>query len=304
MKRILSLLPAATEMVFALGCGGQLVGRSHECDFPAEVNSLPICTRSRLITQQSSSAINDDVLRTLQEGNSLYQVDYDLIKELKPDVVLTQAQCEVCAISYQEVACELEPLIQNGVKLVSVEVYRLIDLWKQMRNLGKALDAEQQAEEWIDTAHGRISRLLESTTSEATRPRVACIEWFEPLMAAGNWVPELVELAGGENLLGVAGEHSPWMSWEELLSADPDVIVLMPCGFDLGRSRVESTLLTQAGPWSDLRAVSEGRVYLTDGSQFFNRPGPRLVDSIEILAEILHPACFTPEHEGTGWATL
>ncbi|MCA9040507.1 MAG: cobalamin-binding protein [Planctomycetaceae bacterium] len=304
MKRIVSLLPAATEMVVALGCGAQLVGRSHECDYPAEICKHPVCTRSRLVTEQTSGVINQEVNQLLSEGSSLFQVDFELIKELQPDVVITQAQCEVCAICYDEVACELAPLLSKGVELISVEVYRLADLWKQMRDVAQVLRAEEAAEFWIEAAHGCLSRITEQIGAQSPRRRVACIEWFEPLMAAGNWVPELVELAGGVNLLSEAGAHSPWMKWEAIIEADPEVIVLMPCGFDLKRSTEEAGVLLESDHWSELRAVQAGQVYVVDGSQYFNRPGPRLIDSIEILAEIFHPERIAPDHEGVGWCRL
>ncbi|QDU80369.1 High-affinity heme uptake system protein IsdE precursor [Polystyrenella longa] len=304
MKRIVSLLPAATEIVYALGCGANLVGRSHECDYPAAVQMLPVCTLSRIDASQSGTDIHENVTDLLREGESLYEVDYELIKSLQPDVVITQAQCEVCAISYVEVACELSPLIQKGIELVSMEVYRLADLWKQVRSIASSLACDDTAERWIQSAEERIDRIARQQGANTSKPRVACIEWFDPLMAAGNWVPEMVELAGGVNVLGQPGEHSPWMNWEELLAVDPDVIVLLPCGFDLERSRKEAETLLQNEHWSQLRAVKNDAVYVTDGSQFFNRPGPRLVNSIEILAEILHPEAIKGDHQGIGWSSF
>jgi iron complex transport system substrate-binding protein len=189
-------------------------------------------------------------------------------------------------------------------EIVSLQPAGLSDVWADIQRVAEALGVPERGRRLIRKLKGQMTRIERQTHLLKTRPGVACIEWMDPLMAAGNWVPELVGMAGGRNLFGEAGKHSPWMTWEDLLKADPDVIVILPCGFDLQRTRQELPLLTQKPEWSSLKAVQKGRVYLADGNQYFNRPGPRLSESLEILAEILYPSVFHFGHEGVGWISL
>ncbi|MFO0917297.1 MAG: cobalamin-binding protein [Planctomycetaceae bacterium] len=300
--RIVSLIASATEIVCALGFEDQLVGRSHECDYPAGVLELPACSAAKIDVHGSSQQIDDRVKAVLEQATSVYSVDALLLDRLAPTVIVTQTQCEVCAVSLKDVEAAVCELVRSQPKIVSLEPNSLHDVWNDFRRVAQALNAPERGEELIDRLNAKLVNVAQATIGQtAARPAIACIEWIDPLMAAGNWVPELVELAGGKNLFGEAGKHSPWMTWEELVAVDPEVIAIMPCGFDIPRTRAEMDPLTSRSQWRDLRAVRTGRVYLTDGNQFFNRPGPRLAESAEILAEILHPELVNFRHEGSGW---
>jgi iron complex transport system substrate-binding protein len=194
--------------------------------------------------------------------------------------------------------------VDSHPQIVSLEPNALDDVWEDIRRVALALEAPEKANDLINQMKSRISKISEKARSLKHHPTVACIEWIDPLMAAGNWMPELVEMAGGENLFGAAGKHSTWMTWGELREKDPEVIAVMPCGFGLQRTQDEMGPLIEREDWKELRAVQGGQVYLTDGHQYFNRPGPRLVESLEILAEILHPTEFEFGHQGTGWEHL
>lgn len=299
--RIVSLIPSGTEIVAALGCDAQIVGRSHECDFPPGIERAAICTESKVDSSRTSREIEDDVRAKLVDAVSLYRIDADQLRRLEPTLIVTQAQCEVCAVSLRDVEEAVCGLFESQPRIVSLEPMRLDDIWADIRRVGVALGSEKEADELNKSLQRRLDAIRSRSRDLADRPRVACIEWIDPLMAAGNWVPELVEIAGGENLFGTVGEHSPWMEWEELAAADPDVIITMPCGFDIDRTRTEMAELTSHFGWQSLRAVQDGLVFLVDGNQYFNRPGPRLVESAEVLAEILHPGTFNFGHAGRGW---
>jgi iron complex transport system substrate-binding protein len=301
MQRVVSLIASATEIVCALGCEDRLVGRSHECDFPPSVRRLPVCTAPKFNVEGNSREIDRDVKTLLRDSLSVYRVDADRLAELEPDVIVTQAQCEVCAVSLRDVERAVCSWLQACPKLVSLVPNALADVWVDIEHVAEALGVVERGAELVAQLQSRIEGIASHAKTLSHRPRVACIEWIDPLMAAGNWVPEQVELAGGINLFGEAGKHSPWMTFEQLRAADPDAIVVMPCGFDIERSRRELPPLTGRPEWPGLRAVRDGRVFLADGNQFFNRPGPRLVESLEILAELLHPEAFAFGHEGAGW---
>jgi iron complex transport system substrate-binding protein len=301
MPRIVSLIASATEIVCALGFEGDLVGRSHECDFPESVKRLPVCTAPKFNTEGTSYQIDQRVKAILQEGLSVYRVDAGRLRQLGPDVIVTQSHCEVCAVSLRDVERAVCSWLGAGPRLVSLAPDALADVWTGIGQVAEALDVRERGAELIRSLQARMAAVADRARTPAGRPTVACVEWVEPLMAAGNWMPELVEMAGGVNLFGAAGRHAPWLSWEELCARDPDVIVLLPCGFDIARTRQDLPLLADRPGWPRLRAVRAGRVFLTDGNQYFNRPGPRLVESLEILAELLHPGVFAFGHEGVGW---
>lgn len=301
MPRIVSLIASATEIVCALGFEGQLVGRSHECDYPEGVKRLPVCTSPKFDTSGSSRDIDERVKGLVQDGLSVYRVDEALLRELRPDVIVTQSHCEVCAVSQRDVERAVASRLGAGPRVVSLAPNGLADVWAGFRQVADALGVPRRGEELVQALEGRMSPIAERARTLPGRPTVACVEWVEPLMASGNWVPELVDMAGGLNLFGSPGRHAPWLSWEELCARDPDVLLLLPCGFDIARTRQELPALSQKPEWAGLQAVRGGRVFLLDGNQFFNRPGPRLVESLEILAELLHPAAFAFGHEGPGW---
>ena len=304
MPRIVSLIASATEIVCALGFEEQLVGRSHECDYPESVRRLPVCTAPKFDVEGSSRQIDERVKALLTDALSVYRVDAELLRGLEPDVIVTQSHCEVCAVSLRDVERAVCSWLRACPKLVSLAPNRLADVWTDIELVAEALDARERGEGLIRSLQSRMDAIATRARALALRPTVACVEWIDPLMAAGNWMPELVETAGGVNLFGEAGKHSPWMTWEQLVERNPDVIVVLPCGFDIERSRREMPALTVRPEWLRLRAVRDGRVFLADGNQFFNRPGPRLVESLEILAELLHPEAFRFGHEGTGWQKI
>jgi len=295
--RIASLLPSMTEIACALGFLPNLVGRSHECDFPSEVAQLPVCTAPKCSLEGSSREIDERVRSLVAEGLSVYRVDAELLRALAPDVVLTQDQCAVCAASLQDVEAALCAWLDARPRLVSLAPATLADVIGDVVRVADALGAPERGRGLRSLLEGRIARIAERSAG-SRRPTVACIEWTDPLMAAGNWLPELVARAGGESLFGEAGKHSRFMDWEELRAADPEVIVALPCGFDLARTRREMKPLVAQSGWRELSAVRAGRVYLTDGNAYFNRPGPRMAESLEILAEILHPELFAFGYAG------
>jgi iron complex transport system substrate-binding protein len=303
-KPIVSLLPAATEIVCALGAANRLVGRSHECDYPPEILHLPACTSSRLDANAGSVEIDRQVKTLARDALSLYSIDTELLKRLQPGIILTQAQCDVCAVSLPEVEQAVAEWLGAKPQIISLAPSCLADIWVDIGRVADALNLEDPGREVLRSLKNRVVNIIEKTCVLKQRPTVACIEWIEPLMTAGNWVPELVQLAGGSDVIGAPGKHSPWIDWETLLRYDPEIIVVMPCGFDLKRTRAEIAPFTRHPGASKLRAVKNRRVFLTDGNQYFNRPGPRVVESLEILAEIIHPDRFNFSHKGKAWERL
>ena len=287
-ERIISLLPSSTEIVCALGLRDQLVGVSHECDYPSDVLGLPILTEPKLDPRGTSAAIDARVREIVQEGLSVYRIKTDILQELKPDLIVTQDQCEVCAVSVSEVEQAVQSFLSPDVTVVSLSPQRLGDIWHDIQRFSLAAGQESLAQELFRGLKKRIWK-VEQKTRHFTRPRVACLEWIDPLMAGGNWIPEMVEIAGGSYGLAAAGEHSPTITWETLLELQPEVIILMPCGFKIPQSQTDLPVLTSHPDWKKLPAVQSGRVYIADGNAYFNRPGPRIVESVEMLAEILHP---------------
>jgi iron complex transport system substrate-binding protein len=299
--RIVSLIASSTEIVCALGFEEHLVGRSHECDYPPGVRRLPVCTEPKFDPEGTSLEIDERVKAILRDALSVYRVRTDLLEELRPDVIVTQSQCEVCAVSLKDVEQAVCELVSSRPRIVSLEPNALEDVWVDIGRVAEALDAPDRGVEIVSRLRERMEDVSSKARASSDQPTVACIEWIEPLMAAGNWMPELVEMAGGVNLFGEAGKHSPWMTWGELVARDPDVILVLPCGFDIARTLRETALLTSKPEWAHLRAAKTNRVVVADGNQYFNRPGPRLAESLEILTEVLHPGAVTPRYEGVGW---
>ncbi|MEZ4342883.1 MAG: cobalamin-binding protein [Nitrospirales bacterium] len=297
----MSFIPSGTEMICAVGCGSQLVGRSHECDFPPEIRHLPVCTTSTVNGERNSQDIHNQVSQRLRQALSLYEVLIDQVKDLQPDIIVTQTQCEVCAVSADEVQRSLHNWVGSSPTLISLGAQDLSGVWDDITRVAEGIGQPTNGQRLLEQAHYRIGEISQRSTQRSSTPTVACIEWMDPLMAAGNWVPELVELAGGRSMFGEAGAHAPWITWEALLETDPEFILLMPCGFSLFRIQQECFSLANHSNWRKLQAVQGGNVYMTDGNQYFNRPGPRLVESLEILAEIFHPELFQFGHQGQGW---
>lgn len=296
--RIVSLIASSTEIVCALGKGDELVGRSHECDFPSWVKELPAVTAPKFPTDGTSYEIDQRVKAIVQEGLSVYRVDAAALEALRPDVIITQSQCEVCAVSTRDVEAAVCQIVGSRPRIVSLEPNALDDIWRDIARVAEALGVAERGQALVTELQERIAAVGSRAITAPTRPTVACIEWVEPLMAAGNWMPTLVGLAGGTNLFGEAGKHSPWMTFDELVARDPEVIVILPCGYDIARATEDVPLLEREPRWRSLRAVREKRVFIADGNQYFNRPGPRVVESLEILAELVHPDLFPPRHAG------
>jgi iron complex transport system substrate-binding protein len=249
----------------------------------------------------ASREIDQRVRIVVQESLSVYRVDSDLLDRLQPTHIVTQSQCEVCAVSLRDVEQAVCEITSSNPVIVSLEPNALEDVWADIRRVAESLDARDRGERLIEILQQRMNAIARRAGSFDFRPTVACIEWIDPLMAAGNWMPQLIEMAGGANLFGEAGKHSPWMTWEELIERDPDIILVTPCGFDIPRTMEEMHLLSNRSEWKNLKAVQTNRVFVADGNQYFNRPGPRLVESLEILAELFHPGVFRFGHEGEGW---
>jgi iron complex transport system substrate-binding protein len=304
MERIVSLLPSTTEIVCALGLGERLVGRSHECDFPPAVQALPACTQAKLDPAAPGAEIDRRVKQLVAEGLSVYRVDAERLRALRPDVILTQERCEVCAATPRDLEDALADWIGTRPRVVSLSPATLGDVFRDVADVAAALGATARGGRLVDELTGRVSAIGERTGDLAPRPRVACLEWLDPLMAAGHWMPELVRLAGGASLFGESGRESPWIDLAGLRDADPDVIVALPCGFDLPRTRDALRGLEASPAFAALPAARQGRVAAADGNAYFNRPGPRIVDSLEILAEILHPDRFDFGHAGRAWRWL
>jgi iron complex transport system substrate-binding protein len=285
--RIVSLLPSATDIVFALGLQDQLVGRTHECDWPPGIETVPAMTRDELATQvMSSREIHDAVGGSVHSGSSIYGLDTEALRDAAPDLILTQELCEVCAVSYTEV-CQAARLLESDAKIVSLEPHTIDDILEHVRLVGELTGASDRAADVVADARARLQKLRD-TASGAERPRVVCIEWLDPIFASGHWVPEQVEVAGGREMLGLAGEHSTQTTWDAVTNAAPQVLVLLPCGMPIERTLAELDAVTTRPGWDDLPAVHDGRVWVVDASSYYNRPGPRIVRGAEILHEIFH----------------
>jgi iron complex transport system substrate-binding protein len=300
-ERIITLLPAATEIVCALGLESQLVGRSHECDYPETVKQLPVCSYDRIGANLSCLDIDRQVKQLLTNALSVYEVNTDQIKQLQPDVIITQDQCAACAVSLPEVEQALANELEKPAKIISLQPNSLADVMGNITEIARALNVTSSANSLIEDLQERVDLIQHKLKFVENKPTVACIEWLEPLMISGNWVPELVTIAGGIPVMAEAGKHSPYVQWEDLRLQDPEVIVVMACGFSIERTLKEIDLLLQLPNFTDLQAVKNKRLYIADGNQYFNRPGPRIVDSIEILAEIIYPKQFIFGYEGDGW---
>jgi len=290
--RVASLLPSATEIVCAVGARSDLVGVSHECDHPAGVLGLPVLTRTRAALPRASGAIDRAVRAILEDALAVYEIELERLRAARPDVVVTQDLCDVCAVSLDDVRGALAELAAADVAVVSLRPERLADVWSDVRRVGTALGRAAAGERVAAELEARLTALQERTARLGERPTVLTVEWIDPVMIGGTWMPELASIAGGRALVTEPGQRAPTLAREELLALDPDVVLVKPCGFDLARAGEELATLSRNLPWDTWRAVRAGRVWLADGNAYFNRPGPRLVESAEILAACLHPrAC-------------
>jgi iron complex transport system substrate-binding protein len=300
-KRVVSLIASATEIVCALGARDLLVGRSHECDFPPDVTRLPSLTEPKFPVAGTSYDIDSRVKAILQEGLSVYRIDAEKLEALRPDIIITQDHCEVCAVGLKDVEAALCAWGGRRVEIVSLKPDSLADIWEDIDKVARALGHEREGARLVEQLNARMASITKQSGAARTRPRGAMIEWIDPLMVGGNWMPELVQMAGAENLFGAVGQPSPCLDWDQLVAADPDVVLVHPCGFDMARTLQEMPLLEHRHGWCKLKAVQRNRIFVADGNQYFNRPGPRIVESLEILAEIFHPELFPSRHEGKGW---
>lgn len=286
--RAVSLIASATEIVCALGLEGVLVGRSHECDFPHYVRKLPVIAEPAIDVTGTSADIDRRVRESARDALSIYRVDDARLAALAPDVVITQTQCEVCAVSLKDVEAALAKRLGLSPKIVALNPNSLRDLRADIRLVAAALDAPLNGEELVAALDDRMDRAAARVHGRPRRS-VVVVEWMDPIMSAGNWTPTLVARAGGTELFGVENRHSGTMTWDELKAADPEVLIAAPCGFDLARTKAELAALTGRPGFSSLRAAREGRAYAADGNAFFNRPGPRVVETLEGLIEMIHP---------------
>src|SRR3989454_1375973 len=289
--RIVSLLPSATEMVAALGLSDELVGISHDCDYPSEIRARPVLSEAIVTTDLPSGLIETRIRGQVHKGKSVYHLDERQLAHLRPDLILTQELCSVCAPS-DTLVQQAAKLLDAETKIVSLEPLGLFDILDNILLVGTLAGRTGQAEALVRDLRARIERVRSRATGLPT-PRVACIEWLDPLYVAGHWVPEMVEIAGARDVLGENREPSFVVGWDEIVTTDPEFLMIMPCGFNVPRTRHEVHLLMERPGWNVLQAVYHGRVYLTDASAYFNRPGPRIVDGLEILAQILHPEAVT-----------
>lgn len=283
--RIVPLVASATEIVHALGLGPYQVGRSHECDYPEQVHGLPVCTRPRFDVTGSSAEIDRLVRDTLRGAVSIYEVFDSVLEGLQPTHILTQSLCKVCAVTLEDVERAMAAGFSTHPRVVALEPDSLEDIWRDIRRVGEACGVADGGRGLVDSLQQRMAE-ISLIARDGAAPAVACVEWVEPLMAAGHWTPQLIAMAGAA---------------VTTLQSDPDILIVAPCGFDIGRTAREMYWLEQRAEWNDLRAVRRNQVFLADGNQYFNRPGPRVVETLRILAEICHPALFEPTMEGRGW---
>jgi iron complex transport system substrate-binding protein len=291
-QRIVSFLPSATEMACALGLGDQLVGITHECDYPPEVMGKPVVVRNFLPVETMTEAeIDAAVSQRMRDGLSLYQVDEDLLARLAPDLLLTQNLCQVCAPSGNEVTQALR-LLPKEPRVLWLTPQSLAEIFDNLRDLGQATDRVVAAEELIASGEARLENVRQVTSALTNHPRVFCMEWLDPIYASGHWLPEMVEIAGGIDSLGRKGADSVRVSWDDVRQWAPEVLVITPCGFNLDQVIEQSAQLPLLPGWSEIPAVRNERVYAVDANSYYARPGPRVVEGTELLAHLFHPDLF------------
>jgi iron complex transport system substrate-binding protein len=301
--RIVSLLPSATELLFAIGAGDEVVGVTHECDHPAAARTLPAVTANLLDHEgRPPAAIDRHITRARHDGSSIYALDSAALEGLRPDLIVTQELCDVCAVAYRDVAAAVRRL-PGSIEVLSLEPSSLRDIVATATTLGEATGHEAGASSLVSSMDERIAGAARGPRPQP-EPTVVCVEWTDPIMAGGHWVPEMVRLAGGRDPLGAEGEPSRYVEWDGVLEARPDVMVLMPCGFGLERTVELASEITGRHGFDDLPCARAGRVAAVDGSAFFNRPGPRIVDGLDMLAAILRGEPGAPLPRGAAWVPV
>jgi len=303
--RIVSLLPSATEIVFALGLGDQLVGRTHECDYPPEVMDVPVMTANvGRSPDDTSGTIHERVTRALHGGTSIYRLNTYALEAAHPDLILTQELCDVCAVSYKDVTRAVRA-IDGDITVVSLEPTSIEGIFNSISTVGAFSEAEDEAVGLLEILRERLgaieNRVLERRLDGVRPRRVVCLEWLDPPFASGHWVPEQVRRAGGWELLGQEGEKAVQISWDAIREVDPDQLMMMPCGFDANRTAIEFDRMPRPEWFDDLRAVRRGELFALDGSGYFSRPGPRVIDGIALMAELFDPEGFVDVAPPTAW---
>jgi iron complex transport system substrate-binding protein len=294
---LVSLIASATEIICALGLRDRLVGVSHECDYPEDVRRLPVCSEPRLDPAAPGGRIDRTVRELVREGTSIYHVRTEILEGLRPDLIVTQDQCHVCAVSLADVERACSALTHKAVRICTLTPHTFADIFADFERVGVAAGVPKRGRALAMLVRDRLAA-LEARTKSFARPKVACIEWLDPPMVAGGWMPDLIRMAGGEPVLVTSGERFRTVSWDEIAAANPEVVVLLPCGFSVGRTLEELGEGRTASALRRLRATEGGRTFVADGNAFFNRPGPRIADSGELLAALLHPDRFGPPAAG------
>ena len=303
ITKIVTLIPSATEIVAFLGQKNSIVGRSHECDYPKDLNNVTKLTSPKINVDGTSDEINKQINTILENSLSVYKVNVEKLKKLNPDFIITQAHCEVCAVSFSEVKNIVDKYFNRKTKIISLEPNTLNDVFNDIKRVAKDLNIENESNnKLIENLEIRLKKIKNLSAKQKQKPSVACIEWIDPLMIAGNWIPEMVEIAGGTNILGKSGDNSHWIKFEEIIIQNPEIIIFMPCGFNIEKTKKElDSYIKKNNSIHSLKAYKNHKLFVVDGNQFFNRPGPRLIESLEIFAEIIHPNIFDFEHKGIGW---
>ena len=297
--KIVSLIPSATEIISALNLSDNLVGVSHECDYPKEVLKLPKLTTSKIKTEQSSLIIDHDIKKILEQSLSVYEVKSNLLKKLDPDVIITQSQCSVCAVSLKDVEECLSKFINKKPLLIDLKPNTFEEVLEDINLVGKKLNKKVESNFLVKNIKNEINKIKVKTSNSKIK-NVLCIEWIEPIMTAGNWIPQLVKFAGGKSVLAKSGKNSYFIKPEHINFKEVDIVIFMPCGFDIKRSK-EEILKSNIDYSSNLK---DKKTYVVDGNKYFNRPGPDLLESTRILAEIIHPDIFPAKQDIERWVSL
>ena len=301
MEKIVTLIPSATEIVAFLGKKNLIVGRSHECDYPKDLNKIKKLTSPKINIDGTSREIHNQITGIIENSLSVYKVDVDELKKLNPDVVITQAHCEVCAVSFSEVEKIIASFMNTKTKIISLQPNPLDDVFNDINRVAQGLNIDEiTTKNLIKPLEERVKN-IQIKSLRQKKKKIACIEWIDPLMAAGNWIPEMVKISGGEDVFGKSGKDSHWIKFDEIQSYNPEIIIFLPCGYNIKKTKKEADSLLKNEKWQSLKAFKNKQIFIVDGNQFFNRPGPRLVESLEIFAEIIHPNIYEYNHKNLNW---